>query len=138
MSWSVRAWFRAIIKLSRTQRATKVYRGTKGGVLPDKFWVPNAHGVRGGIELGFMSTTTDREVAMHYAKSEKKSSVVFEMQMGMVDRGAPLKWCSQFPKEEEILFAPLTGLHDLTLEHIISKMQRLILTYSTSSARTFR
>ena len=30
--------------------------------------------------------------------------------MGMVDRGADLTWLSQYPHEEEILFAPLTGL----------------------------
>jgi hypothetical protein len=138
----------AIIKLSRTQKARKVYRGTKGGVLPQQFWTPNHQNVRGGIELGFMSTTTDRKVALGYAKSEDTPSVVFEMQMGMVDRGAPLKWCSQFPLEEEILFAPLTGLevvgipkvedsaiivelrlncnlHDLTIEQILAKMQKV-------------
>jgi Leucine-rich repeat (LRR) protein len=135
----------AIIKLSRTQRAEKVYRGTKGGCLPPQFWEPNEQNVRGGIELGFMSTTTERKVAMSYAKAEIKPSIVFEMQMGMIDRGAPLQWCSQFPNEAEILFAPLTGLevvgtprvedsviivqlrlncnlHDLTIEQILSKM----------------
>jgi hypothetical protein len=139
----------AIIKLSRTQKATKVYRGTKGGVLPQEFWTPNKQNVRGGIELGFMSTTTDRKVALNYAKAEGKPSVVFEMRMGMIDRGAPLGWCSQFPGEEEILFAPLTGLevvgtpkvedsaiivelrlncnlHDLTIEQILAKMQKVL------------
>jgi hypothetical protein len=32
----------------------------------------------------------------------------------MVDRGGDLQWCSQFPDEAEILFAPLTGLEVLT------------------------
>ena len=68
--------------------------------------------------------------------------------MGMVDRGAPVQWCSQFPEEAEILFAPLTGcevvgmpkveksvivvelrlncnLHDLTIEQILAKMQKV-------------
>jgi hypothetical protein len=117
-------------------------------LLPEKFWKPNEQNVRGGIELGFMSTTADREVAVRYAKSDDKPSVVFEIQMGMVDRGAPLKWCSQFPGEEEILFAPLTGLevvgtpvvensamivelrancnlHDLTIEQILDKMRKV-------------
>jgi hypothetical protein len=117
-------------------------------LLPEKFWKPNEQNVRGGIELGFMSTTLDREVAVRYAKSDDKPSVVFEIQMGMVDRGAPLKWCSQFPGEEEILFAPLTGLevvgtpivensamivelrancnlHDLTIEQILGKMRKV-------------
>jgi hypothetical protein len=42
-------------------------------------------GVRGGIELAFMSTTTDREVALLYAQPHQdgQCSMVFEIQMGM-------------------------------------------------------
>ena len=29
--------------------------------------------------------------------------------MGMLDRGAELRWLSQYPHEDEILFPPLTG-----------------------------
>ena len=47
--------------------------------------------VRGGIELAFMSTTTKRDVAMKFASDEDKPSLVFEIQMGMVDRGAPVQ-----------------------------------------------
>jgi hypothetical protein len=71
----------AIIKLSRVQKAERVYRGTTGGQLPDKFWTPNRDNIRGGIEMGFMSTTTNRSIAMHFASSEDKPSVVFEMQV---------------------------------------------------------
>ena len=39
----------AILKLSRVQPATKVYRGTKGGVLPEQFWEANKDNVKGGI-----------------------------------------------------------------------------------------
>ena len=82
----------AIIKLSRTMKAFRVYRGTKGGILPPEFWKPNEMNVRGGIELGFMSTTLTRNVAMKFASSdESKPSLVFEIQMGMVDRGAPVQ-----------------------------------------------
>lgn len=65
----------------------------------------------------------------------------------MVDRGASIQFLSQFPAEEEILFAPLTGLevvgtiqvsgrtlvvqlrlncnlHDLTIEQITAKMYK--------------
>ena len=83
--------------------------GTKGGVLPPKFWEANEQGVKGGIELAFMSTTLDRKVAMGFAKTEEGPSTIFEIQMGMVDRGADVQWCSQFPGEAEVLFAPLTG-----------------------------
>ena len=68
-----------------------------------------------------MSTSLDRDKAMFYAqggadKSKKgKPSILFEMQMGMIDRGADISWASQFPHEVEILFAPLTGLELLRL-----------------------
>jgi hypothetical protein len=100
-----------IIKLSKQTKACTVYRGVAGGVLPEQFWTPNEHGVMGGIELGFMSTTTEREVALKYMQqSGKAAKMVFEIRMGMIDRGADVSLLSQFPGEKEILFAPLTGL----------------------------
>ena len=86
-----------------------MYRGVAGGVLPENFWEANAQNVKGGIELAFMSTTFDKSVAMHYASQPGKPAIVFEMQMGMIDRGAELGWISQYPLEAECLFAPLTG-----------------------------
>ena len=97
----------SVIKLSRAQKAEKVFRGTKGGRLPDKFWSPNSDNIRGGIEMAFMSTTTNRAVAMNFASEgqvEKatKPSIVFEIQTGMVDRGAAVQCFSQFPAEAEV------------------------------------
>jgi hypothetical protein len=93
--------------LSKLTKAKPVYRGVSGGVLPKTFWEPNAQGVKGGIESAFMSTTFDRKVAMQYASSEQgKPALLFEMQMGMIDRGAELDWCSQYPHEEECLCEP--------------------------------
>jgi NLR family CARD domain-containing protein 3 len=77
----------ALLKMSKIQRAEVVYRGSSGGVLPSEFWQANELNVKGGIEFGFMSTTLNREVAMHYA-SAGRNSIVLEMQMGMIDRGA--------------------------------------------------
>ena len=53
-----------------------------------------------------------REVAMGFSKQGRQGScsMVFEIRMGMVDRGASVGFLSQFPIEEEILFAPLTGV----------------------------
>ena len=68
----------------------------------------NEYGVRGGIEGAFMSTTVDRQVAMNYAASGT-SGIVFEIQQGMVDRGAEVSFLSQYPHEREIVFAPLAG-----------------------------
>ena len=68
-----------------------------------------ADGVKGGVESAFMSTTFEREVAMQDASEPGKPALVFEVQMGMIDRGAELGWISQYPHEKECLFAPLTG-----------------------------
>ena len=43
---------------------------------------------------------------MGYASGS--TGIVFEIQQGMVDRGADIGWLSQYPHEREILFGPLT------------------------------
>ena len=84
-----------IVKLGKLMPAQKVYRGIAGGLLPDNFWKRNEFNVRGGVEFAFMSTTTNKEVAMEYAGASGKQGIVFEIQMGMLDRGADLEWISQ-------------------------------------------
>ena len=101
-----------VLKLSKLTQAVKVWRGFKGATLPKEFFQPNSSGVRGGIEYGFSSTTTDRAQAVSYAQGS--ASTIFEMQMGMVDRGADLSWLSQYPHEKEVLLPPLTGIEALT------------------------
>ena len=96
----------AIIKLGKLTPACKVYRGISGGVLPEQFRKPNKQNVCGGVEFSFMSTTTNREVAAHYAAGGGKAGLLFEIQMGIIDRGAEISWLSQYPHEKEILFAP--------------------------------
>ena len=83
----------AISKLAKLTPAAPCYRGVSG-VLPAEFWAPNAHNVRGGVEPSFLSTTLDRETALKYAK-HRDAPILFEMPMGMVDRGADLTWLSQ-------------------------------------------
>ena len=79
----------AIIKLSKLQSSCHLYRAP-GGALPKPFW----REPRGGIEPAFMSTTTNREEAMHYAR-RSPSKILFEVQQGMVARGASVSWLSQ-------------------------------------------
>ena len=57
-----------------------------------------------------MSTTTNRTVAGFYASGHGFVSIVLEMQMGMVDRGASLSELSQYPHEQKMFRAPFTGL----------------------------
>ena len=99
-----------VVKLSKLTYATKVYRGVGGRVLPDAFWEANEFGMRGGVELGFMSCTRSRDVACTYALGGGSATTVIEMQQGMVSRGADVAFLSQYPHEEEVLFNPLTSL----------------------------
>jgi hypothetical protein len=72
------------------------YRGVNGRSLPQAMNLANKYNVRGGVEFGFMSATLDRRVAMHYASAKRESpALLFEMKMGMIDRGADLSWLSQ-------------------------------------------
>ena len=108
----------AIVKLSKLTVARKVYRGVAGGYLPATFLAPNEYGVRGGIDVAFMSTTLDKDVALRYAAQSgtERPGVCFCIQQGMVDRGADISWLSQYPHEQEVLFAPLAGLEVQRIE----------------------
>ena len=75
-----------IAKLSLITKAQKVYRAP-GGRLPPSFWEHNNDDSRGGVELGFMSTTTDKSEAMKYAMYSG-APIIFEVQQGMVAKGA--------------------------------------------------
>ena len=87
-----------------------MYRGLGGMLLPQKFWSEDAYGCRGGVELGIMSTTTTRGIAVQYSGAEKGRPTIFEIEVGQVDRGAPLRWVSQYPGEDEIVMPPLSNL----------------------------
>eukprot|EP00965_Chrysotila_dentata_P101992 3366427-Pleurochrysis_carterae.AAC.2 len=120
----------AIVKLGKLTRAARVYRGLAGKALPSSFFAKNEFGVKGGVESAFMSTTTERRVALGYARGGAAENtgesagdsagnqvavravggVLFEMSQGMIDRGAELRPLSQYPHESEIVFGPLTAL----------------------------
>ena len=91
--------------------AARVGEGAARGSAQQRRAVGRALGVRGGVEFGFMSTTPRQGIAEEYAAMGAAGhKLVFEVQMGMVDRGAELDWLSQYPAEKEICFAPLTGI----------------------------
>lgn len=54
----------AIVKMGKVMKAGNVYRGVRGGMLPDAFWTPSEFNVKGGIEFGFMSTTQVDPIAV--------------------------------------------------------------------------
>jgi hypothetical protein len=107
-----------LMKLSKAEKIPTnriVYRGLGGKILPERFWKQDRRGCCGGVELGCMSTTCKVTVALQY--SDKKVNqvcqgrpTICEIEIGQVDCGASLKWCSQFPDEDEILFGPLCNI----------------------------
>ena len=100
-----------VIKLGRLQPCCPVFRGLSGMKLPAAFLEANAHNTCGAVEFGFTSTTTDRSVAVQYSRGAKsKSSLIYEMRMGMISRGASRGWLSQYPEEAEILIPPLLAI----------------------------
>ena len=101
----------AIVKLSRAcpLDPRRVVRGSKNLRLPRQFAVKNKLGCWGAVELGFSSTTTNREVACDYAAGGVMA-MVFDIERGTMDRGASIGPLSQYFMEEEILFPPLCNL----------------------------
>ena len=87
-----------------------LYRGLGGMLLPEQFWKKTAQGFLGGVELGLMSTTTERSVAIQYSGHEKKRAMMLEIQAGRIDIGATLGFLSQYANEEEFLMQPLSCL----------------------------
>ena len=89
----------------------KLYRGT-GGVayLPQHFSKPDEFNCRGMTEWGFMSCSADKEVAMGYsgAAEGRPHAMVLEIEPSFVDRGAVVSDFSQYPKEVETLFLPMS------------------------------
>ena len=64
----IHAILSGIAKLSQVSgipAGRRVYRGVGGMRLPACFYVPNDKGVLGGAERAFMSTTTNRDVAIY-------------------------------------------------------------------------
>ena len=124
--------------MGQLTRANLVYRGIRERRLPRELRRKNEYGVIGAVDFAFMSTTLDHEVAMRcaqrqqhlyiqrstnliasiraalcslrYASSGEGGGIIYEIQQGLIDRGCDVAWCSQYPFEREILFAPLTAL----------------------------
>ena len=110
-----------VLKLAKLQPAIQVYRGISGMRLPKSFTEKNKQNVAGGVEYGFMSTTTDEAVAMSFAKGGDAgtASTLVVASMGMIDRGATLDWLSQYPHEREILLPPLTAMEVVEIEDFV-------------------
>jgi ankyrin repeat protein len=102
----------AVQKLSRCTRiplGTQLYRGLGGKVdLPDIFFQIDDKGCSGYAEWGFLSTTSDRDVALGYSgvKERRPKAMVMEIETSSIDRGADISEFSQYPGEKEFLYLP--------------------------------
>jgi hypothetical protein len=87
----------------------KLYRGLGGVIdLPPGFFKPHANGGKGFTEWGFMSTTSEKHVAIQYSGmgGQVALPMVLEMTVNAVDRGACIRELSQYPQEVEYLWVP--------------------------------
>ena len=72
----------------------------------NRFLHRDVEGCQGGVEFGFMSCTTQRNVALEYGCG----GYLLSIRTGLVARGACLAWLSYYPEEMEVCFPPLTAL----------------------------
>jgi hypothetical protein len=106
----------AVQKLSRFTRiplGTQLYRGLGGKVdLPDIFFQIDDKGCSGYAEWGFLSTTSDRDVALGYSgvKERRPKAMVMVIETSSIDRGADISEFSQYPGEKEFLYLPCSFL----------------------------
>ena len=109
----------AITKLGKLTQVSVVYRAP-GRALPASFWQHARDGLAGIIETGCLSTSSDKEVALQYAR-RSKAKLLFELRLGFVARGADIGrfGLSQYPAEAEILMPPCTALQ--AVESVIEK-----------------
>ena len=102
----------AVQKLSRFTRisqGTLLYRGLGGKIdLPDIFFQIDDQGCSGYAEWGFLSTTSDRDVALGYSgvKERRPKAMVMVIETSSIDRGADISDFSQYPGEKEFLYLP--------------------------------
>jgi hypothetical protein len=109
-STSIAVLASAVQKISRVAiipEGTTLYRGLGRRMeLPDAFFRPDAMGRRGFAEWGFLSTTSNKDVALTYsyagddghAGPDAPIPIVIRIISSAVDRGASIHDLSQYPK----------------------------------------
>jgi ankyrin repeat protein len=104
-----------ITKISRVTKIPEglmLYRGFGGLKLPEQFYVAPKSGYRGFVEWGFISTTSDKAVAIQYTGIAKGRPfpTVLQVRPAAVDHGGDIGEYSQFPGEREFLWNPCSLL----------------------------
>ena len=112
-----------VLKLGKLARAGMVYRGLNKKAMPNNLkYKDTVSNVRGGVEFGFTSCSTEKTEALLYAKQgpESQTPILLEIQEGMVDRGADLSWLSQYPHEKEGMHLEATRIQLLASPPLIA------------------
>ena len=113
----------AVQKISRAAiipEGTTFYRGLSRRMeLPDAFFRPDAMGRRGFAEWGFLSTTSNKDVALTYSYAGDEGHadptapmpIVIRILSSAVDRGASIHVFSQYPTVCAPLLRPCILAH---------------------------
>ena len=114
--------------LQQISRRTKIpgnlllYRGIGGMKLPPQFYKSkDSEYHKGFVEWGFMSTTSNKTVAMQYTGVDQgqEHPTILRIRPASVDHGADISAFSQYPGEREYLWNPCSLLEpydDVELE----------------------
>jgi hypothetical protein len=98
-----------VAKCTRIPDGTLLYRGLGGLMdLPDHFFNADENGASGFVDWGFMSTTSDRDVALGYSgvKQRRPKAMVMVIEVSSIDKGADISLFSQYSNEKEFLWVP--------------------------------
>ena len=87
--------------------------------------------IKGGAELGCMSTTSSLSVVAGYAASSSPLLLRIKVDSPM-ELGADIRWLSLFPSEREVLFPPLTFLKPMFKQQIRNSAGGVVVTVKPS------
>jgi hypothetical protein len=106
--------YEAVLKLSNESSVMTVFRGLDESelALPESFSDASKteQGFAGGVEMAFMSTTQDQDIAFQFSGGRGKKGSIIEIKFNAASRGANLQPFSIWPQEQELLFPPFTYL----------------------------
>jgi hypothetical protein len=92
-----------LVNEEATQRQ-ECWRGMNNLELSEDFHL------HGGVELGCLSTTSNKELLGGYFKSEQPFFLMCIVSDDFMRRGVAVSWLSLYPREAEVLYPPLTYL----------------------------